>query len=118
MKEAEDKALKELKESRKKKKGDDKLNMLPDLRRKQMDMMLVFQSDMTHVRRGKVFHYGGNPDSSSGRIGLITFMWTLTLPTLMYLVMMTSLVDWDERSEIENGFGPKATWTKDKGYDF
>ena len=27
-------------------------------------------------------------------------------------------MDWDERSEIENGFGPKATWTKDKGYDF
>ena len=28
------------------------------------------------------------------------------------------LIEWDEWSEFEKGYGPKATWTKDKGYNF
>eukprot|EP00435_Cladocopium_sp_Y103_P005290 s7878_g1.t1 len=28
------------------------------------------------------------------------------------------LVEWDEWSEVEKGFGPKATWSNEKSYDF
>ena len=118
VKEAEDKALKELKESKKKKrkkKGDDKDASKSKEKPDEHDVGVSVRHD--HVRHGKVFYYGGNPLSSSGRsdynVHVDSDLTDTDVPG-----DEDFLVDWDERSEIENAFGPKATWTKDKGYDF
>ena len=115
VKEAEDKALKKLKESKKRKKKDDKGASGPKDKPEDHDVGVSVKHD--HVRRGKVFHYGGNPVSSSGRMdsnaNVDSDLTDTDVPGDEDFLM-----DWDERSEIESGFGPKATWTKDKGYDF
>ena len=116
VKEAEENALKKLKESKKKKKkGDDKDASRYKEKPDEHDVGVSVKHD--YVRRGKVFHYGGNPNSSSGRsdynVHVDSDLTDTDVPG-----DEDFLVDWDERSEIENGFGPKATWAQDKGYDF
>ena len=66
VKEAEDKALKKLKEGKKKKKNDDKGASGSKDKPEDHDVGVSVKHD--HVRRGKVFHYSGNPVSSSGRM--------------------------------------------------
>ena len=116
VKEGEDKALKKLEESKKKKKKkDDKGASGSKDKTGDHDVGVSVKHD--YVWRGKVLHYGNNPISPFGRPGndgvVDSDLTDTDAPGDEDFLM-----DWDERSEIENGFGPKATWAQDKGYDF
>ena len=68
-------------------------------------------------RSRKVIYYGGTPGSPFGRTGNGAGVET-DLPDTDVPDDEDFLMEWDERSEIAKGFGPKATWTQDKGYNF
>ena len=63
--------------------------------------------------------YGGNLLPPSGRAGSAAVLDS-DLTDTDVPDDEDFLLDWDEKSEMEKGFGPKATWTqdKDKGYNF
>ena len=107
VKEAEEKALEKLEEGKKKK--DEKKASGSKDKSKDNDAGVSVKQD--HVRRGKIFHYGGNLLPPSGRASSAAVVDSdLTLTDTDVPDDEDFLMDWDEKSEIENGFGPKATW--------
>ena len=116
VKEAEDLALKKLEEDKKKKKKKDGKGASGSKdKHEEHDVGVTVKHE--YVRHEKVFHYGSKPIPSSGRLGDNAVVDSVLSDTDVP-DDEDFLVDWEEKSEIENGFGPKATWTKDKGYDF
>ena len=69
-----------------------------------------------HVKRGKVLYYG-QPNASFGSTGSTKGMETESSDTDVP-GDDDFPVEWDEWSEFEKGYVPKATWTKDNEYDF
>ena len=114
MKEAEDKALKKLEES--KKKEDKEASGSKDKpKKKDKDRDAGVSVKQDHVQRGKVFHYGGTLGSPVGRTGNVAVV-EIDLTDTDVPDDEDFLMEWDEWSEIEKGFGPKAAWAQDKGY--
>ena len=113
VKEAEEKALKKLEEGKKKK--DEKKASGSKDKSRDHDAGVPVKQD--HVRHGKVFHYSGNLLPPSGRASFAAVVDS-DLTDTDVPDDEDFLMDWDEKSGIENGFGPKATWTQDNGYDF
>jgi hypothetical protein len=72
--------------------------------------------DQDHVKRGKVFYYKW-PQSSAGSTGIASAVETDSSDTDVP-GDDDFLIEWDEWSEFEKGYGPKATWIKDKEYNF
>jgi hypothetical protein len=65
---------------------------------------------------GKMFYYA-QPNTSSGSKGIVDSR-EIEFSDTDVPGDDDFLLEWDEWSEFEKGYGPKATWTKDKEYDF
>lgn len=68
------------------------------------------------MKHGKVFYYK-QPHASVGSPGVAGVVETDSSDTDVP-GDDDFLVEWEECSEFEKGYGPKATWTKDKEYNF
>ena len=71
-----------------------------------------------HIRKGKIIQYGKGVSSPIGREHYAAAPCNSELSDTDVPDDDDFLMDWDEWSEIENGRGPRATWDKDKMYDF